>query len=86
MNWTNRIFPLDFEKESPVKASDCPTRERLGRGFARLRDIQQARVRNPSFGRSEEYRIIWRELLDLELQYIDEHLGRMVPLYAEWMR
>ena len=49
---------------------DCPTRKRLGKAEARLRNIQLVRNHrnDPEFGKELEERIIWRELLELELQ------------------
>ena len=71
-----------------VPASACPTRERLSRALARLQGIQLVRnhTQNPQFGKSAETRIIWRELLDLELQNIDEqfdYLRRRAVLVQE---
>ncbi len=33
---------------------------------------------DPLFERAAEERIIWRELLELELQHVDEQIGRSV--------
>lgn len=51
---------------------DSPARQRLARGFARLQNIDLVRNHrsNPDFGKWSENRIIWRELLELELQRI----------------
>jgi hypothetical protein len=60
----------------PVRAHNCPTRHRLAQAFSRLQSIQLARnhLQNPLFEKHNEDRIIWRELLDLELQDIDERM------------
>lgn len=62
-----------------VRVSSCPTRQRLMRGFSRLQDIQLVRNhrQEPLFGNSVEERIVWRELLDLELQDVDEQIERV---------
>ena len=53
--------------------------ERLGRAFSCLQDIELARRRrlDPHFGEWAEKRLIWRELLDLELQDVDEQIERI---------
>ena len=52
----------------------CPTRQRLAHSFARLQSIQRKRdqLENALFGRSSEDQIVWRELLELELQAKEE--------------
>lgn len=62
-----------------VRVPLCPTRQRLTQAFSRLQDIQLVRNhrQDPFFGKSAEERVIWRELLDLELQDVDEHLERI---------
>lgn len=53
--------------------------ERLNRGFSRLQDIQLVRNhrQDPLFRKSIEERIVWRELLELELQDVDEQIERI---------
>ena len=53
--------------------------ERLKRAFNRLQGIQLVRNHRQDrfFGKSTEERIIWRELLDLELQDVDEQIERL---------
>ena len=53
--------------------------ERLERALSRLQGIQLVRNHRQDrfFGKSAEERIIWRELLDLELQDVDEHIERI---------
>ena len=57
-----------------VRVPNCATAVRLNRAFSRLQDIQLVRNhrQDPFFGKSAEERFIWRELLDLELQDVDE--------------
>jgi hypothetical protein len=40
-------------------------------------DDERQHLGNPAFGGTEEQRIIWSELLDLELQDIDEQINRI---------
>jgi len=62
-----------------VPAPSFPTHERLARAFSRLEDMQLVRIEweDPLLGKSDEERIIWRELLDLELQDVDEQIERI---------
>ena len=62
-----------------VRAASCPTRQRLVRGFSRLQDIQLVRNhrQDPHFEQAVEERIVWRELLELELQDLDEQIERI---------
>ena len=79
MNWNRQICILNLSDGiGRVRPPGCPTRERIARGFSRLQDIQLVRTHGQdlSFGKPAEERIIWRELLDLELQEIDEHIER----------
>ena len=67
--------------ESP-DARECKTGalwQRLSEEKARLEDLDAERERRSDlgFGRAIEDRVIWRELLDLELQEIDEHVSRI---------
>jgi len=57
----------------------CPTRQRLAQAFFCLQRIQIVRDhrQDPRLGRPEEDRIIWRELLDLELQEVDERIAQI---------
>lgn len=49
------------------------------KAFSLLERIQLDRAcrRNPLFGRLVEERIIWRELIELELQEVDEQIERI---------
>ena len=53
--------------------------ERLAQAVAYLErlDVERSSHGNPNLGRSIEERIIWRELLDLELQEFDEQIERL---------
>ena len=53
--------------------------ERLAKAVACLEclDEERAACGHPNLGKSMEERIIWRELLDLELQEFDEQIERL---------
>ena len=70
---------LAAEAPSNVRAASCSTRQRLVQGFSRLQDIQLVRNhrQDPHFGKVLEERIIWRELLELEVQDVDELIERV---------
>ncbi|HZT32277.1 MAG TPA: hypothetical protein VFA33_20485 [Bryobacteraceae bacterium] len=53
--------------------------ERLAEGRARLQrlDLERSLSGDPLFGKAIEQRIVWRELLDLELQDFDEQIERI---------
>jgi hypothetical protein len=59
--------------------SAADIRHRLREGHAELQrlDDERRRTGNPRLGRTVEDRIVWGELLELELQDIDERVGRM---------
>jgi hypothetical protein len=61
---------------SEPSASD--TRQRLSQGQAELERLESERRRrgDPRLGKSVEDRIIWGELLELEIQNIDERVSR----------
>ena len=84
MRWKNPLCSLNLSPDDAriARAPDCPNRRRLARATRRLQNIQFARnlLKNPAFGRVAEERIIWRELLDLELQLVDEELQHMEEL------
>ncbi len=69
-----------------VGAPSCPTRQRLAQSFSRLQNIQLVRNhrQDPVFEKSSEERIIWRELLDLELQDVDEQIERILAASLAW--
>jgi hypothetical protein len=59
----------------------CPTRQRLAQAFMRLRKIDLLREEcgDGRLAKPVEERIVWRELLDLELQDIDERIAANAP-------
>ena len=69
-----------------VGAPSCPTRQRLAQSFSRLQNIQLVRNhrQDPHFEQSVEERIVWRELLDLELQDVDEQIERISAASGAW--
>ncbi len=82
MNRNTQICTLNLATdEAPpcVPPASCPTRQRLVRAFSRLQDIQLVRNhrQDPLFGKAAEERIIWRELLEFELQDVDEQIERL---------
>jgi len=54
-------------------------RQRLAEAVARLEslDVERERRADSRFGRTTESRIIWGELIELELQEIDEQVSRI---------
>jgi hypothetical protein len=80
MNKKNEFRTLNlWAHASSDRAPDKRSRQRLARAFSGLEVIQLARSlrHDPLLGKLAEERIIWRELLDLELQYIDEEIERI---------
>jgi hypothetical protein len=82
MNWKNPIRKLNrfCKVELPrFQVTASPVQQRLARAFARLQTIRLVRTyqRDPLFGKATEERIIWRELLELELQEVDEQIERI---------
>jgi hypothetical protein len=75
MRTKNQVCTLNLtvDGESPVPFPVCPTRARLAEAYRCLRDIQLVRNHrgDPSFQKSLEQRMIWRELIDLEVQALD---------------
>ena len=59
-----------------VETAICPTHQWLVEALSLLERIQLDRAyrRDSLFGRLVEERIIWRELIDLELQEADEQI------------
>lgn len=68
---------LDNIAVAPVPARS--TRQRLADSFACLESIQLMRDRtdDPLFGRRAEDEIVWRELVELQLQEVDEQIERI---------
>jgi hypothetical protein len=58
---------------------DSPANHRLADAVGELERLESERVRSRDrrYGKRAEDRIIWNELLDLELQDIDEQLQRL---------
>lgn len=76
MSWKSPICTLNLTPTaepaaiSPTSAAECPTRKRLAKAASRLRNIDLVRNhrRDPQFGKAMEEQLVWRELLELELQ------------------
>jgi hypothetical protein len=82
MKRKNHLCTLDLAaREAParVRPAGSSTRRRLVEAFSCLErlELQRAYRQDPVFCKFLEERIIWRELLDLELQEIDEKIGRI---------
>ncbi|HEY4360939.1 MAG TPA: hypothetical protein VGN17_08220 [Bryobacteraceae bacterium] len=79
MKRTHPFCTLNLSDPGHAEVPDCASRERLSLAFARLQTIQDMRAQrqDPRFGRSVEDKIVWRELLDLELQEADEQIERI---------
>ena len=60
-------------------------RERLAEAKASLDylDLERARRADPEFGKRIEARIVWREILELELEEAEERITRLCDA-AEW--
>jgi len=69
----------------PAAACSGGTSERLIRAFTAVQDIALLRNyrQDPLFAKSVEARIVWREILDLELQDIDEQIERISAVAGE---
>jgi hypothetical protein len=67
-------------RESDQRARIDPTYRRLTGGVSRLKNIDPVRNhrQDPLFDHAAENRIVWRELLELELQDMDEQMERIV--------
>lgn len=70
--------PVVSEKPSTAQPADVP-RHRLAQEKARLDELDAERERRGDsvFGKAAEERIVWAELLDLELQDIDDQFTHL---------
>ncbi|MBZ5626280.1 MAG: hypothetical protein LAQ69_47490 [Acidobacteriia bacterium] len=68
--------PGHTKTEECLRSTIC---QRLDEGKARLEHLDTERTRrgDSGFGKTTEDRIVWGELLDLELQDIDEQIRRI---------
>lgn len=80
-------FFMNFFKQrqpSATSRAECltPIGRRLAEEFALLQELEFERIvrANPTFGRGAEERIVWRELIDLELQELDEQIAQRAAL------
>lgn len=80
MNFFKRIFRRNERRAVPETNCNvaCPIARRLAEEFALLQELEFEREDrgDPSYGKATEARIIWRELFDLEMQEVDERIGR----------
>ena len=77
MNPKSRACTLNVGAIDMAAAPACPSRERLAKSFARLQNIQRLRdlLGDPLFEKVSEGQLVWRELLELELQAVDDKIG-----------
>lgn len=80
--FTDRIFRHARRRSGRWKSVERGAgrvHQRLAEGRARLERIAAERDgrNDPDFGRTSEDRIVWRELLELELQDVDEEVNRI---------
>ena len=80
MNPKNRFWTLNFWNRNARVPVPTPTRQRLTQAFSTLQGIQMMRdhLQEPRFGKAAEGRIVWRELVELELQDVDEQIERIL--------
>ncbi len=69
---------LRFHESSAARGIGA-ARRRLAESFVRLQDIDLARMEggDPQYAQPLENRIVWRELIELELQEIDEQIAKI---------
>lgn len=69
----------DFGMAVEPPSGPDPCRRRLAEAAGRLEQIEAERERlgNPKFDKISEERIVWRELIELEMQEVDERMARM---------
>jgi len=86
----NRICALNLTQtaSAAVQREECARaaiKKRLAEAVEYLEKLEQQRtaLQNPGFGRAVEQRIVWRELLELELQEVDEQINRMTDAGGE---
>jgi hypothetical protein len=82
MKRKNHICMLDLpaqEARVSVQATGRSTQKRLIGAFTclELLGLERRLRQDPVFGKDLEESILWRELLELELQEIDEKIGRI---------
>ena len=71
--------PVTSDRAENEPCHTKTSRQRLAEAVGRLErlDAERERRGNPRFGKTAEARIIWGELIELELQEIDEQVGRI---------
>jgi hypothetical protein len=78
MNRKTQICTLNLSAGG-VRATTSPTQRRLVEAFSLLERIEADRASrgNSLLGNVIEERIVWRELIDLELQDVDDQIERI---------
>ncbi len=88
-NYFRSLNPLRrFTRGSERATSEQnPSRRRLAEAYDCLQQLDRLREDEcaPALGKILEERIVWRELLDLELQEIDEQIERISETPADGM-
>lgn len=77
MQFLTGLFKRRPGSASRPKQEAASAAQRLSEAFAALQRLQierDARA-DPRYGKDEEERIVWRELLELEMQELHEHFG-----------
>jgi hypothetical protein len=82
MKRKNHIYTLNLPaREAPVRLQPAgwSIQKRPVEAFSCLERLESERAyrQDPVFGSFLEQRIVWRELLELEFQKIDEKIGRI---------
>jgi len=80
MNRKTRICTLNLWSGAAVpfvQPAVSPSHHRLAQAFSQNLQLVRNHRQDPHFGKSAEERIIWRELIDLELQEADEQIERI---------
>lgn len=75
MSWQKPFRPGAPKPAEPIS----PLRRRLADSFIRLQNIDLLRAQrdDPNYARTLEDRLVWRELIELELQEIDERIAKI---------
>ena len=88
-NYFRSLNPLRRMTRGPERAGweQNPSRRRLAEAYDCLQQLDRLREDQcaPALGKILEERIVWRELLDLELQEIDEQIERISEMPADGM-
>jgi len=78
MRFLERLFRRNPARAAARKPELSSAPERLAEAVSALHQLEIERLAraDPCYGKDEEERIIWRELIDLEMQELYEQSGR----------